>query len=53
MKMKAIASVLFLVFIYIISLRGNLMKASQLNAERGKPVSHSSTMSVARAAVWH
>jgi hypothetical protein len=48
MKMKkSIASVLFLVFIYIISLRGHLMKANQLNTERNQPVSHSSTMSVA------
>lgn len=50
MKRKAIASVLFLVFIYIISLRGNLMKANPLNTERNQPVRYSS-MAMVRVAV--
>jgi len=52
MKMKAIASVLFLVFIYIVSFRVNLMKPNHLNTERGQRVSHLSMMSVACTAVW-
>lgn len=52
MKMKAIVSIVFLVFISIISLRTNIIKANKLNAGPGKPVGHSVTMRVAVAGVW-
>ena len=52
MKMKAIVSILFLVFISIISLRTNITRANKLNTGPGKPVSHSVTMRVVVAGVW-
>lgn len=52
MKMKAIVSIVFLVFISIISLRINITKANKLNPGPGKPVEHSLKMSVALVGVW-
>lgn len=53
MRMKAIASVVFLVFIYIVSLKVNVLQTNKLNTEPGQSFHHSSTMSVATVAVWH
>jgi hypothetical protein len=53
MKLKAIVSILFLVFISIISSRTYITKADKLVTGPGKTVSHSVTMSVARVGVWH
>jgi len=52
MKMKAIATVLFLVFISIISLRTHVFTANQLTVGPSKPVGHSRTMSVVVAGFW-
>lgn len=53
MKMKVIVTVMFLVFISIISLKANVTKANKLNmGGPGKPVGHSVAMSVAVAGVW-
>lgn len=40
MKMKAIATVLFLVFISVISLRTNVFTANKLNIGPSKPAGH-------------
>ncbi|HXQ71824.1 MAG TPA: hypothetical protein VN844_15120 [Pyrinomonadaceae bacterium] len=52
MKLKAIMTVLFLVFIYIFSLKVNVMKVHKLNTEPGQSVHHSPGI-VATVAVWH
>ena len=52
MKMKAIASVLFLIFISIIGLRTNVIKANKLNVGPGKPVSQSVMMTATFEGVW-
>jgi hypothetical protein len=52
MKMKAIATVVFLVFISIISLRTNFITVNKLTVGPRKPVGHSLTMSLVVAGLW-